>query len=284
HHFVSLDFLRHIHARDIRIGRTKDFLPGQLTITLLAFPLWVAGLYAYFFSRMGKRFRVLGWMYVVPLVLFIIVKGRSYYLAGAYPMLYAAGSVWGEQWLASLRRGATVAIRALAWTALMADIAIMGAVALPIARVNSKWWNVAVKANGDLREEIGWPELVQTVAKIRDSLPAQERAHVGVLAGNYGEAGAIDLYGPGYGLPAAISGINSFWLRGYGEPPPETLIVVGLSSHFVQSNFSACQVVGHTWNQFGVENEETLDHPDIFVCRGLKESWPEFWKDFQYYG
>ncbi|MHB8484502.1 MAG: glycosyltransferase family 39 protein [Candidatus Acidiferrales bacterium] len=284
HHFVSLDFLRHIHARDIRIGRTKDFLPGQLIVTLLAFPLWMAGLYAYFFSRMGKRFRVLGWMYVVPLVLFVIVKGRGYYLAGAYPMLYAAGSVWGEQWLASVRRGAAVAIRALAWTALVADIAIAGAFTLPIARVNSKWWNVAVKANGDLREEVGWPELVQTVAKIRDSLPAQERERLGILAGNYGEAGAIDLYGPRYGLPAAISGINSFWLHGYGDPPPETLIVVGLSSHFVQSNFSACQVVGHTWNQFGVENEETRDHPDIFVCRGLKQSWPEFWKDFQYYG
>jgi hypothetical protein len=168
---------------------------------------------------MGKRFRVLGWMYVVPLVLFVIVKGRGYYLAGAYPMLYAAGSVWGEQWLASVRRGAAVAIRALAWTALAADIAIAGAFTLPVARVNSKWWNVAVKANGDLREEVGWPELVQTVAKIRDSLPAQERDHLGILAGNYGEAGAIDLYGPRYGLPAAISGINSFWLRGYGEPP-----------------------------------------------------------------
>src|SRR6185437_1312425 len=139
--------------------------------------------------------RVLGWMYVVPLVLFVIVKGRGYYLAGAYPMLYAAGSVWGERLLASVRRGAAVAIRALAWTALAADIAIAGAFTLPVARVNSKWWNVAVKANGDLREEVGWPELVQTVAKIRDSLPAEERARLGILAGNYGEAGAIDLYG-----------------------------------------------------------------------------------------
>ena len=59
---------------------------------------------------------------------------------------------------------------------------------------------------------------------------------------------------------------------------------MGLSPDFVQSNFNACQVVGHTRNQFGVENEETRDHPDIFVCRGLKQSWPEFWKDFQYYG
>src|SRR6185312_8887884 len=98
HHYVSLDFLHDIHQRDIRIGRTKYFLPEQLEVMLLAFPLAFAGLYFYFFSTDGKRFRVLGWMYVIPLVIFVILKGRSYYLAGAYPMLYATGAVWGERW------------------------------------------------------------------------------------------------------------------------------------------------------------------------------------------
>jgi len=63
---------------------------------------------------------------------------------------------------------------------------------------------------------VGWPELVGTIAKIRDSLPAEQRARLGILAGDYGAAGAIDLYGPAYQLPPAISGINSFWQRGYG--------------------------------------------------------------------
>ena len=83
--------------------------------------------------------------------------------------------------------------------------------------------------NGDLREEIGWPELVDAVAKIRDSLPAGERRAPVSSPGNYGEAGAIDLYGPAHGLPPALSRVNSFWLRGYGDPPPQTLIVVGIS-------------------------------------------------------
>lgn len=284
HHFISLDFLRQIHARDIRIGRTKDFLPGQLGMSLLAFPLWLVGLYVYLFSRTGERFRVLGWMYVVPLLLFIIVKGRSYYLAGAYPMLYAAGSTWGEQWLSSLRRGWAIAVRAFVWSALLVDIVVVVAVALPMAPVNSKWWTVAVNVNGDLCEELGWPELVETVAKIRDSLPAEDRAHLGLLAGNYGEAGAIDLYGPRYGLPPSISGINSYWFRGYGNPPPQTLIVVGLPRQLLEHEFASCQLIAHTWNRFGVENEETRDHPDIFVCRGLRKSWPDFWKEFRYYG
>jgi len=317
HGFVSLDFLSHIHARDVRIGRTAGFLPDQFWITLFACPLWLAGLTFYLFSfarprlapaasdpsagnrpaeagaipgpasaqaHAAGRFRVLGWMYVIPLLLFVIAKGRGYYLAAAYPMLYAAGSVWGEQRLARLRRLWASMVRVLAWTALAADIVIVAAVGLPVAPVNSRWWKVTDKINDDFREELGWPELVETVAQIRDSLPAEDRARMGILAGNYGEAGAINLYGGRYGLPPAISGINSLWQHGYGDPPPETLIVVGMSRRFTDRNFTACELAGHTWNRYAVENEETRDHPDIFVCRGLRQSWPEFWKNFQYYG
>jgi len=284
HHFISRDFLQHIHARDIRIGRTKDFLPDQLELTLFGFPLAVAGLYYYVLSASGKRFRVLGWMYLVPLILFVIAKGRGYYLAAGYPMLYAAGSRWGEEWLASLSPFRASVVRAIAWTALIADVLAVTALTLPIAPIQSRWWKVAVKIQGDFREEIGWPELVETTAKIRDSLPGEDRAHLGILAGNYGEAGAINLYGPGYGLPTAISGINSFWQRGYGDPPPQTLIVIGISRRFLDRNFTQCELAGHTWNRYGVENEETQDHPDIYVCRGLRQSWPEFWKDFRYFG
>jgi hypothetical protein len=284
HHFVSFDFLKHIHERDIRIGRTKDFLPDQLKLTLLGIPLWLAGLYFYLVSPRGSHFRMLGWMYLVPLALFVIAKGRAYYLAAAYPMLYAAGSALGEQWLASMRRSWAIALRSLAWTALLVDIVFFAVFLLPVGRINSRWWTIANNIQGDYREELGWPDLTQTVAQIRDSLPAKDRAHLGILAGNYGEAGAINLYGDRYGLPRAISGINSFWARGYGDPPPQTLIVIGLSRRFLEKNFVSCQLAGHTWNQFGVKNEETEDHPDIFVCRGLRQPWPAFWKDFQYYG
>lgn len=283
-HFISLDFLKHIHERDIRIGRTQGFLPDQLKLTLLALPLWLAGLYFYLVSPKGARFRMLGWMYLIPLALFIIAKGRGYYLAAAYPMLYAAGSVQGEQWLASMRRSLAMVVRALVWMALLVDVVFIGLFILPVTRVNSRLWNVANALNGDLREELGWEELAQTTAQIRDTLPAEDRAHLGILAGNYGEAGAINLYGERYGLPRAISGINSFWQRGYGDPPPQTLIVIGISRRFLDRHFAACQLAGHTWNRFGVKNEETEDHPDIFVCRGLLQPWPEFWKDFRYYG
>ena len=323
HHFVSLDFLHDIHVRDVRIGRTKSFLPDQVRITLLACPLWIAGLYSYLIAPAGRRFRMLGWMYVVPLVLFVIAKGRGYYLGAAYPMLYAGGAVWGEEWLRRWRqeggpsaakaapnksdstarleaaplqgesearvddrpRGRiTWVVRGLVWIALATNVVIFSALFLPIAPIKSALWRRAVKVQGDYREEVGWPELTETVARIRDSLPMEDRARLGILAGNYGEAGAIDLYGPAYGLPRAISGINSYWERGYGDPPPETLIVIGISREFLERNFADCRVAGHTWNTYSIENEETRDHPDIYVCGGLRESWPEFWREFQYFG
>jgi dolichyl-phosphate-mannose-protein mannosyltransferase len=289
HHFISLDFLKTIHARDIRIGFTNYFLLGQFTFTLLATPICVAGLYFCLFSKQGRRYRAIGWMYLVPFGIFMIVKARQYYLAPAYPMLYAAGSVWGQQWLAQLRITKTRAekarvIRAATWAALAVNILAAAAVALPVEPIDSKWGRIAMKINGDYRDEIGWPELMQTLAQIRNTLPEAERARTGVLAANYGEAGAINLLGPQYGLPRVISGGNSFWAHGYGDPPPETVIVVGFSRQFVERNFASCQLTAKIWNEFGVVNEETRDHPDIFVCRGLKQNWPDFWRTFQYFG
>jgi 4-amino-4-deoxy-L-arabinose transferase-like glycosyltransferase len=286
HGFISLDFLRDIHARDIRIGRTQNFLIDQLLIAANPFTvlLWVPGLYYFFFTQDGKRYRPLGWMFVVPLALFIAAKGRGYYMAPAYPMLLAAGAVLEERAVASLAAGWSRLVRGLTCVALAVGAALAIAVVLPIAPVNSSWWKAANRIDEDFREEIGWPELVETVAGIHDSLSASERAHVGILAGNYGEAGAIDLYGPAHGLPKAISGINSYWARGYGDPPPRTLIVVGLSRAFLERNFESCKLAGHVANRYGVQNEETTRHPDLFVCGQPREPWPVFWKQFRYYG
>jgi hypothetical protein len=286
HSFISLDFLRSIHARDIRIGRTASFLTDQLWIGAnpITLPLWIAGLISVFAAPREKWQRAVGWMFAIPFVLFVAAKGRGYYLAPAYPMLLAAGAVWGERTFSrftprskSLLRGAMYAAMAIGGVAVATLI-------LPLAPVNSAWWRASNRVNGDLREEIGWPELVETVAHIRDSLPPPERARLGVLAGNYGEAGAIDLYGGSYGLPKAISGRNSYWLRGYGDPPPETLIVLGYSRRRLEEMFESCEVAGHTSNRYGVRNEETADHPDIFVCRHLRQPWPEFWRGFRSFG
>lgn len=102
---------------------------------------------------------MLGWMFVVPFVLFFVTQGRSYYLAAAYPMLVAAGAVLMEQWLALLRATHARLIQGIAWVTLAVSGAFLAIVALPIAPVNSEWWEFASEINGELKEETGWPEL-----------------------------------------------------------------------------------------------------------------------------
>ncbi|HYB61253.1 MAG TPA: glycosyltransferase family 39 protein [Methylomirabilota bacterium] len=285
HQFASLDLLRVIHARDVRRGDTNSFLRDQLRTAFLPVPLVLAGLYFYFFSRQAGRFRIVGWMYAITLLIFAIAKAKSYYLYPAYPMIYAGGAVWVEGWLATLRHWAAVTIWSITWT-LVACVAIfIIAFNLPIAPVNSRWFQMSLMVGQpEFRAEFGWPEMVQEVARIRDSLAPEERAHLGILADDTGEAGAVNLYGTQYGLPRAISGINSNWQRGYGNPPPQTLIVVGQAREAADRNFAGCRLAGHLWDRYGVKTDEMGWSPDIFVCGPPRSGWPEFWKHFKYYG
>lgn len=283
HNFVSLDFLTSIHARDVQIGRTDDFLIKQLyeEVNPFTIPIWIAGLVYYFRSA---RYSMLGWMFAIPFALFLVSRGRSYYLAAAYPMLLAAGAVVMEEWLGKILAARARFIRWAAPIVIGLGGALIAAFALPLAPVNSGWWNIANEVNGELREEIGWQELTETVAGIYAALPPTDTSRAGILAGNYGEAGAINLYGSSYHLPRAISGINTFWLYGYGDPPPEILVVIGFRRDEAERVFEMCELAGHTSNRYGIKNEETRDHPDIFVCRRLRQPWSEFWKNFRYFG
>jgi hypothetical protein len=282
HDFISLHFLRHIHARDVRQGRTDGFLRDQFLIcaNLFAAPLWITGLVS--FLR-NQRYRMLAWMYLVPFALFFIGKGRGYYLAGAYPVLMAMGAAAGERWVEALSRGWRRTVEAVFFTGLAACGLYICALVLPIAS-SGKLRDFALANNGDLREEIGWNELVTTVAGIRDSLPPEQRQHVGVLVSNYGEQGAVEILGQPYHLLVPISMTNSAWLRGYPDPPPSTLIVLGFSRAQADRAFTSCQPAGHNGNPYGIKNEESEDHPDIFVCGGPRLGWAAFWEEYQAFG
>ena len=223
-------------------------------------------------------------MYAVPLALFLALQGRGYYLAPAYPMLIAGGAYYiGER----VRTWAP-AQRNAQYSWLYYSLVIGGLCAasftIPVVPLNSFWWKLADSIHQLYREEVGWPELVKTVADIRDTVPLEERARLGILAGNYGEAGAINVYGPAYNLPRAISGIDSFWLWGYGDPPPETVIVLGLEPSYADSLFETCSIAGANVNPYGIQNEESQDHPHILLCRHLRQPWEQFWKNFHYFG
>jgi len=282
HDFISYHFLQHIHTRDVAEGRGQGFWKGQILIctNLAAAPLWIAGLIGFLRER---RYRMLGLMYMVPLALFAVGKGRHYYMAGAYPMLFAMGAAMAECWLSSLPRWSRRTIETVYFAAFAFVSAYVCAVILPIAS-SGPLKQFALEHNGDLREEFGWNELVRTVAGIRDSLPADEQAHLGITTGNYGEYGAIDILGRDYGLPSPIGTTNSEWLRGYPTTAPATLIVLGLSAEEANAIFTGCRLAGHNGNSEGVRNEESRDHPDIFVCGPPRKPWEELWKEHRDFG
>jgi len=282
HGFISCQFLQHIHVRDVGEGRANGFLSDQFLIcaNLFAAPLWLAGLVCFLRDR---RYRLLAWMYLIPLALFFFAKGRGYYMAGAYPMLLAMGAAASEHWLSSLPQLRRRTVTAVFFAGLAVCGAYICARILPLA-ASGPLEKFALERNGDLREEFGWPQLVCTVAGIRDSLPPEQQAHLGVIVGNYGEQGAIEMLGPAYHLGPPISLTNSAWLRGYPEPPPTTLIVVGVSQDWVERIFTGCRLAGRNINAEGIKNEESQYHPDIFVCGAPRLPWPEFWKQYQSFG
>ncbi len=286
HDWISLDFLKHLHERDVRQGRNKGFLLGQilLCVNLVTVPLAALGLWFLSAREQGKKYALVGWMVLATFLLFWIAKARFYYTAPIYPVVLAAGSVAFGNWLKTAKPARAKILNGLQWTAIALNGAVFAVFVMPVAPFGGVGWRVTSKLHDQFREQIGWTDLADSVASVYNSLPAEERARTGILTGNYGEGGALNLYGPSRGLPFAMSGTNSFWYRGYDPREPQTVILVGLEKEEADANFTSCAIVAKNTNRFGVENEESRDHPDIYLCRGLKSMWPEFWKKFRRYG
>ena len=285
HDFITADFLDHIRARDVRIGRTDGFLRDQFLVASnpLTVPLWITGLVAILRASRLRPYRILAWMAIVPFALFVIARGRGYYMAPVYPMLFAAGATQLVAWLDAR----TTLIRRSAF-ALIVMLLIVGSgaavVVLPIAPIGSPLFEFATRENSDLKEEVGWPELVAEVARIYHALPAEQRARTGIFCNNYGEAGAVNLYGPAHQLPPAISNVNSYWLRGPGPNPPPDMIVLGADRADLEPFFESVTLAGRTPVVAGVQNEETVDHPEIYLCRGIRRPWAEVWPSIRSFG
>ncbi len=285
-HWVSLNFLGSIHTRDVQSGEASAFLIQQIEFNINPVMLFLVltGLYYYFFAPAGQRYRLIGWMYIVPLILLLLAQGNGYYLAPAYPMLAAGGAVWWEGHLTRMANQQRArAWRRAAWSVLSVFAMLFIATELPVAPLGSAWWDEISKNNEQLKSEVGWPQLVQQVAKAYNSLPDSEKAHAAILALSSGETGSIDLYGSAYGLPKVISGFNSYWQYGYGNPPPQTLIVVGFPPDFL-ANFQDCIYMAPITTPFNIQNEETINHRSINLCHNLRQPWPDFWRNFQYFG
>ncbi|HEU4402079.1 MAG TPA: glycosyltransferase family 39 protein, partial [Candidatus Polarisedimenticolia bacterium] len=229
HGFPTLEDLQNVarEGKNVVLGPVE--FVGQQIILLhpVLLPLWLGGLVFLFAARAG-RYRSLGWTYLVLAVTLFAMKGKNYYLAPIYPMLFAAGATGLEEGLARWR---ATAGRAWPKAAIVGLVLVTGGATAPLALpILSPAMYVACEAalgfgpprtethhRGPLPQlfgdQFGWEELVAEVARIYDSLPAEERARTAIFANNYGEAGAVNLFGPRLGLPPAICAHQThfFW-------------------------------------------------------------------------
>jgi 4-amino-4-deoxy-L-arabinose transferase-like glycosyltransferase len=266
-------------SRSIAAGHSTSsqpwwaIVPFQLLISgpLLA-PVWIAGLVSLFRDPALRRFRFLAWTWVVLAIVFMAAAGKPYYLGGLLPALIGAGAASVDDWL---ERGLRSLRKALLAAAVAVAAATTAIVSLPLLPAEDAGPVFAL--NPDVAETIGWPEFTHTVAGVYRGLPSAGRAVI--LTGNYGEAGAIDHYGPTLGLPFAYSGHNAFWEWG---PPPDgsrPVIAVGLSRIERDAQLRDCKTAARIHNRADVDNDE--QGMRVFVCRGPQRRWSEEWPALQ---
>jgi 4-amino-4-deoxy-L-arabinose transferase-like glycosyltransferase len=281
HHFLTLQMEHSIHVRDVRMGRAAGYYSDQLKFTLFGFPLAMAGLV---WLLRHPRYRLLSALYLGPFVLIAVAQGRGYYLLPGYIVLYAAGAVALERWLSAWSMSA----RRAAWSAvaflLLCDSVALSLYYLPIATQGSRLWLWQMRHNEDMPRELGWPQLAAQVARIRNGLPANERIRLAVVGEDYASTGALALYGPAYGLPTPISTANSFYDRGWGPYPPQTVIVVGGTLPDLTRFFRSCSLAGEVTLPYGLQNDLTRYSPDIYVCTSPLEPWPRIWAHARQFG
>ena len=240
-----------------------------LLVSPVLAPVWIAGLVRLFRDRALSEFRFLAWAWVVLAVVFMVTGGKPYYLAGLLPALLGAGAAPVDRWLGGGRR----ALRGTALVAAVTTSAAIGiVVALPVLPADRS--NLVVDVNEDVGETIGWPELARTVAGVYRRAGTHGRPVI--LAGNYGEAGAIDRYGPALGLPAAYSGHNAY--GSWGPPPDRSgpVVTIGLEAAELAPNFRGCAVAARIDNAASVDNDERGS--PVAICKGPRARWSQEWR------
>jgi hypothetical protein len=293
--FPTVEDLQNVRA----IGKNVELAPipffGEQIMMMhpVNAPIWLAGLWFLLFGR-GRAFRALGITYVVLLALFMLLHAKSYYLAPAYPMLLAAGGAAIEAWtaqLASRRR------QLVSRSFVIAVVIVFGAITMPMAlpvlspqrhvdyltRLGLEPSKTEVAHIGPLEQlwgdQFGWPELVEEIAEIYWALPEEERSRTGIFASNYGEAGAINLFGPEHSLPPAICAHQSHSMWGPGDFDGDQLIWLQWSTESLERICGSVEIVGEHSHQWGMAEENR----PIMLCRDLSPSLVEQWPELRHW-
>ncbi len=292
-HFPFLELLHNIRMTNRDVVRSPiAFIANQAFVMHpLLFPLWAGGLIWLFFAREGRRYRALGWTFLVTLSVFILLKAKFYYVVPIYPMLFAAGAIGLERITARRKIGATVRI---AYTAL---VIVGGAALAPLSvpilspegflRYQKTLGLEPPKAenqnNGPLpqyfADEFGWEEMVREVVRIYHSLPSEEQARTAIFSNSWGSAAAVDFYGPRYGLPQAISRSNTYWIWGPGKYDGSTMIILHSDGSGDRDFFQSVEPAGRVDHPYSRRDE----HYTIWLCRGPKFNLQTVWPRLKSY-
>jgi len=234
-------------------------------------PLAVAG--AAWMWRSGT-FRALAWTAILVELLFFAVGRKPYYPAPIYPLLYAAGAVWLERWVGSrLAQGA--------WAAAAAGVAVLLLpILLPVVPAGVPARSRLLQAQPVLGELYDWPDLARQTAATYAALPSSDRRGAMILASNYSEAGALDLYGPALDLPAVVSPHLTYYYWAPARMDPGVVIAVGYPRQDLERLFADVSQVGTIGNPYGLDN-----HPgeiQVFVCRSPRRPLWQAWPSLKY--
>jgi hypothetical protein len=288
HHFPTLEALGNARKTHKNIELPPlAFLRQQIMMLLpVSAAVWIPGLAFLLFSSKTRSYLCLAITYLVFLLMMMKLHGKDYYLAPIYPMLFAAGGVFWEITVAArartrwLKVALPVAVLVLGVIAIPLNIPIlpvekivpyMNALGIKMSRTEVQDHGLLPQHFGD---EFGWEEMVAATAQVYKSLPPEQRAKTGILAGTYGDAGAIDFFGSRYGLPKSISPHQNYYYWGPREYTGESLILLHYELADAQRGCQSVQI-GPTLNNPHAMQEE---HYTILVCRGSKiplgEAWP----------
>ena len=275
HGTPALAMDRALAAEHSASGDYVGFLPAQLVLGgLFAAPLLVVGLVA-LVRRRQMRFVAVAAALVVVYV-FATIPGRTYYTAGFLPLVFALGAIRIEE------RDAKPLRRRLWLGAPVVGLVLTVSFILPVLPLSTFAQLPALHTiNYDLGETVGWPQLTRQVATVYDALPPAERRNASVFTSNYGEAGAIALYGPALGLPVPLSGHNTYWLWGPGGADDQVVIAVGAVEQ-LRPHFASCGYVATIHSPDNVNNDE--NGTPIGICTGPRGPWSSFWGSLRHYG
>jgi hypothetical protein len=289
----TIEILRNVdRMKNAHVSWVQFIVQQAFLVHPLGAPICIAGLWFFLRSRKGKAMRYLGWTYLFLLAEFLILRGRIYYLAPIYPMLFAAGAVAIEAWIGYFGRNWVKA-------AVLAPLVFGGIVAAPLAlpilplddaAAYAKFWDVdrvqvEVEPSGKLpqmyADMMGWPQQAETVAGVFRSLSPGDQSRVAILAKNYGQAGAIDYFGPALGLPHAISGHNNYYLWGPQQYTGEVVIAVGMPIDALKPLFGQIELAATINYEYAIPEENNLP---VYICRKPKMMLQQAWPRLKFYG